>query len=132
MEDRGLEPLTSCMPCKRRNRSATHVEAVAKASRDAGAIPAASTFSEHASTGDAGRHDASELPDRQTVASDDESSELRQGTSASGGSRPARATESATSWVTDDSDLADVVAAWAELPRTVRAGILAMVKAARN
>jgi hypothetical protein len=32
--------------------------------------------------------------------------------------------------VTDDPDLAAVVAAWPKLPEAIRAGILAMVKAA--
>jgi hypothetical protein len=33
---------------------------------------------------------------------------------------------------TDDPDLAAVVEAWPELPEALRAGILAMVKAARS
>jgi hypothetical protein len=43
-----------------------------------------------------------------------------------GGSRPARATESATGPLIDDPDLTAVVAAWPELPDAVRTGILAM------
>jgi hypothetical protein len=41
-----------------------------------------------------------------------------------------RATESATSLLPDDRDLAVVVAAWPELPEAVRAGIVALAKAA--
>jgi hypothetical protein len=48
------------------------------------------------------------------------------------GSRPAGATESATRAVFDDYDLATVVAAWPDLPDTVRARILAMVSACKD
>jgi len=45
--------------------------------------------------------------------------------------RPPRATRGATrDCIVDDPDLAAVVAAWPELPEAIRAGILAMVKAA--
>ena len=43
--------------------------------------------------------------------------------------RPARATKSATGPLLDDPDLAVVVAAWHELPETVRAEIVALVEA---
>ena len=50
--------------------------------------------------------------------------------------RPLRATRGATRScqddVTTDLDLAAVVEAWPELPEALRAGILAMVKAARS
>ena len=46
------------------------------------------------------------------------------------------ATEIATAlrqhYVTDDPDLAALVAAWPELPDAIRVGILAMVKAAKT
>jgi hypothetical protein len=48
----------------------------------------------------------------------------------SAGSRPVRATESATNPPIDDADLSVVVTAWPELPEAVRAAIVAMVKAA--
>jgi len=41
-----------------------------------------------------------------------------------------RATESATSLLTEYPDLAVVVAAWPELPDAIRAGIVAMVTSA--
>ena len=98
--------------------------------RDAGAIPAASTFSVQASTGDSKRQDSSNLPDLSGVATNADRRDLRQGATANGGSRPGYATESATRSLNDDPDLAVVVAAWPELPETIRAGIVAMVKAA--
>jgi hypothetical protein len=98
---------------------------------DAGAIPAASTFSEHASTSVRGRQKTPNLPNAKGVASNEETPDLRQGATADVGSRPAGATESATDPPLDDADLAIVVAAWPDLPKTVHAGIVAMVKAAR-
>ena len=95
--------------------------------RDAGAIPAASTFSAQASTGDCERQDTFNRSDGEGVASHDATVFSRKEATASVGSRPARATESATSLLNDDADLATVVAAWPGLPDTVRAGILAMV-----
>src|SRR5271157_2990136 len=44
--------------------------------------------------------------------------------------RPPRATQGATHLLPYDRDLATVAAAWSELPEAIRAGILAMVKAA--
>ena len=98
--------------------------------RSAGAIPAASTFSVHASTGDSERQDTSNLPDCEGVASQPGTLDLRQGATANVGPRPVRATECATSLLSEYPDLAVVVAAWPELPEAVRAGIVAMVKAA--
>jgi hypothetical protein len=102
------------------------LEAGANAPRAAGAIPAASTFSEHVSTDDKWRLDTSKLADTQDVTSLKGSTEVRQIPTANGGTRPVRATESATNSVNDDPDLAFMVAAWPDLPDTVRAGILAM------
>jgi hypothetical protein len=99
-------------------------------SRDAGAIPAASTFSVQVSTGDSKRQDSSNFPDGSGVATNADRRHLRQGATANGGTRPGYATESATNSLNDDPDLAVVVAAWPELPETIRAGIVAMVKAA--
>ena len=45
------------------------------------------------------------------------------------GPRPARATKSATGSPPDDPDLAIVLAVWHELPATVRAKVIALVKA---
>jgi len=44
--------------------------------------------------------------------------------------RPLRATRVATPRLPDDPDLAAVVAAWPDLPDALRAGILAIIKAA--
>ncbi len=44
--------------------------------------------------------------------------------------RPPRATQSATRLLPGDADLAEVTAAWPDLPGPIRAGILAMVRAA--
>jgi hypothetical protein len=95
-----------------------------------GAIPAASTLSAQASTGDRKRHIASEVADPEGVVPQQGRRDFRQVATANGGSRPPRATESATKPPPDDSDLAVVLAAWPNLPDTVRAGIVAMVKAA--
>jgi hypothetical protein len=95
-----------------------------------GAIPAASTFSIQASMGDRRRQETSKLPDGEGVASNEDRSVLRQGATTDGGTRPGRATESATMVNAEYPDLAVVSAAWPELPEAVRAGIVAMVKAA--
>jgi hypothetical protein len=94
----------------------------------AGAIPAASTFSEHASTGDTTRHSTSRPSDRQGVASCGERADLRQEATASVVPRPTRATKNATKLLTEYPDLAIILDAWTELPHVVRAAILAMVK----
>jgi hypothetical protein len=96
----------------------------------AGAIPADSTLSEHASIGDKTRHGTSKLSDDDEVASDNDRRDLRQLTTENGGQRPARATESATRLMAEYPDLAVVLAAWPELSEAVRAGIVAMVNAA--
>ncbi len=100
--------------------------------RDAGAIPAASIFSVHASTGDSTRHNTSEPTDCDEVASHDDGIVLRQEATVNGGSRPARATKSATSRSPHDLDLALLVAVWPELPETDRLMIVAIVRAARD
>jgi hypothetical protein len=46
--------------------------------------------------------------------------------------RPPTATENATWLVPEDPDLATVIEAWDRLPAALRAGIVAMVKAARS
>jgi hypothetical protein len=97
---------------------------------DAGAIPAASTFSEHASTSDRQCHETAKLPDDEEVASTIETHSLRQITTVNVVPRPVRATESATRLMAEYPDLAVVSAAWPELPEAVRAGIVAMVKTA--
>jgi hypothetical protein len=56
----------------------------------------------------------------------------RQHASGSVPVRPPTATQNATrDCVVPDPDLAAIVAAWPELPEAIKAGILAMVKAAR-
>jgi hypothetical protein len=94
--------------------------------REAGAIPAASTFSVHASPDDIERQDASKLHDDDRVPSHEDRPDFRQEATVNGGSRPGRATESATGTLFNDPNLAVVVAAWPEFPEAVRAGILAM------
>ena len=44
--------------------------------------------------------------------------------------RPPTATPNATRLLPDDPDLAAVVSAWSDLPKAIKAGIVAMVKAA--
>jgi hypothetical protein len=100
------------------------------ASRDAGAIPAASIFSVHASTSDWRCHETAKLPDGSGVATNADRRHLRQGATTNGGTRPGCATESATRFMAEYPDLAVVSAAWPDLPEAVRAGIVAMVKAA--
>ncbi|MGO8903887.1 MAG: hypothetical protein ACLQU5_36960 [Isosphaeraceae bacterium] len=46
--------------------------------------------------------------------------------------RPQRATQGTTRLLPDNPDLAAVVAAWPSLPEAIKAGIVAMVKAARD
>ena len=54
----------------------------------------------------------------------------RQYPNESGSIRPLTATQNATRLLPDDPGLAAVVGAWPDLPEALRAGILAMVKAA--
>ncbi len=54
----------------------------------------------------------------------------RQYPNESGSIRPATATQNATRLLPEDSDLAAVVDAWSDLPEALKAGIVAMVKAA--
>jgi hypothetical protein len=99
---------------------------------DAGAIPAASTFSEHATTNARSHQIASNRAATKDVVTHDDAAESRQQAAPSVMQRPPRASESATSRLTDDADLGVVLAAWSEMPATVRASILTLVKAARN
>ena len=61
-----------------------------------------------------------------------DSSDIANPAAASGSvpERPPTATQNATRVLPNDPELADVVAAWDRLPPAVRAGIVAMVKAA--
>jgi hypothetical protein len=59
--------------------------------------------------------------------SNEEEAVIRQEATVNGSSRPPRATESPTELLFNDPALATVVAAWPDLPDTVRASILAMV-----
>jgi hypothetical protein len=82
------------------------------------------------SISDKPRHDTSKLSDDDEVASHNERRDLRQVTTECDGSRPRRATESATRLMAEYPDLAVISSAWPELPEAVRAGIVAIVKAA--
>jgi hypothetical protein len=121
--------------CERANRLAQGIvempvqlpKGVLVGSRDAGAIPAASTFSVQASTGDWRCHETAKLPDDEDVASPVDTHDLRQVTTVNVGPRPVRATESATRLMAEYPDLAVVSAAWRELPEAVRVAIVAMV-----
>ena len=93
----------------------------------AGAIPAASTFSVQASTSDSTHQDTCKFSDCDGVLLQDQMVVFCQQATVCGGSRPPRATESATGPRVIDPALAAVVAAWPDLPATVQAGILAMV-----
>ena len=97
---------------------------------DAGAIPAASTFSELASSSDKSRHVTSQAASAKEVATHDNEGESRQEATASDMPRPLAATKSATTLLADDPDLAVVLAAWPDLPLAVRAAVVATVKAA--
>jgi hypothetical protein len=85
--------------------------------------------SEHTSTRDSECQNAHKPPSRKGVLSFQELPISCQEATASVNPRPGRATESATGWLSDDPDLAAVVAAWDRLPAAVRAGIVAMVRA---
>jgi hypothetical protein len=63
--------------------------------------------------------------------SDDDNGHFRQGATANAGSRPRRATESATKLLNNDPALAVVMAAWPELPDSVKAEVVAMIKVVR-
>jgi hypothetical protein len=97
---------------------------------DAGAIPAASTFSEHASRGVSSRHTTSKAVTAKGVAAHLEEADSRQEATVNVLRRPPCATKSATGPLDDDPDLAVVVAARPELSETVRAEIVALVEAA--
>jgi hypothetical protein len=96
---------------------------------DAGAIPAASTFSERASTSDSSRHLTPNDNITEQVATHYEAGDSRQQSASSVLPRPHGATECATRPVAEYPDLAAVVMAWPELPQAVRAAIAAMVRA---
>jgi hypothetical protein len=129
------DQLVECrtLPAHFRPGFSHHVVTTLKAdncgTRASGAIPAASTFSVQASTCDSKRQDSSNFPDGSGVATNADRRHLRQGATANGGTRPGYATESATSSLNDDPDLAVVVAAWSKLPEAVRDRIVAMIKA---
>jgi len=97
---------------------------------DAGAIPAASTFSEHASSHDRTRQYTSKPVSNKGVATHQHEAESRQQATPNVIRRPPRATKSATGALMDDPELAAVIDAWDRLPEAVRAGIVAMVKVA--
>jgi hypothetical protein len=97
---------------------------------DAGAIPAASTFSEHTSSNDTSRQLTSKADAAKGVATMRNGMDSRQRATASGSRRPPRATKSATSGSVVDPDLAAIMDAWPNLPEVVRAGIVAIVRAA--
>jgi hypothetical protein len=59
-----------------------------------------------------------------------EQTELRQDAHPSDSVRPCGATESATDPLAGDPDFKEVIDAWPALPETVKAGIVAMVRAA--
>jgi len=56
----------------------------------------------------------------------------RQDTTQAAPKRPLTATQNATHLLPEDSDLAAVIETWDRLPEAIRAGIVAMVKAASN
>jgi len=96
--------------------------------RASGAIPAASTFSEHAYSHDRSRQDTSKPVSKQGVATHQDEGESRQQATPNVSRRPSRATKSATGPWEDDPDLAAVIDAWDRRPGAVRAGIVAIVK----
>jgi hypothetical protein len=96
----------------------------------AGAIRAASTFSQQGSSNDSSRQITSKPAIDQAIATQPDQANPRQQAASNAMPRPTGATKSATSPVPDDRDLAVVLAAWPELPEAIRAGIAAMVKAA--
>ena len=128
---RGASSVQTCATAGTRARRKCYVAKCFAESRDAGAIPAA-TFSAQASIGDSTRHSTSKPPDNPGVASHDGGAVFRQEATASGGSRPPRATESDTGAIIGGPDLASVVAAWPDLPDSVRVAIVAMVSACED
>jgi hypothetical protein len=117
---------------RRRERGMTRrvrLDAAGKASRDAGAIPAASTCSEHASSYDSSRHITSEAATKKEVATQDDEGESGQQAASSVASRPPAATESATDVSEADRDLARVIAVWSDLQESVRASVMRIIGA---
>jgi hypothetical protein len=106
--------------------------AVTNASRDAGAIPAASTFSELASTSDTSRLVTSQDAIGKEVATHDDAGESRQQAASSDMPRPVAATKSATYGSESDRDLAVVVAAWPNLADSVRAAVMRIIQASSS
>jgi hypothetical protein len=76
--------------------------------------------------------DAHKPPLPKGVLSFLEQSESRQDAQLSDRPRPCGATESATDTLAIDPDFQEVIDAWPALPETVKAGIMAMVRAARG
>ncbi len=99
---------------------------------DAGAIPAASTFSELASTSDTSRLVTSQDAIGKEVATHDGAGESRQQAASSDMPRPVAATKSATYGSEADRDLAVVVAAWPNLADSVRAAVMRIIQASSS
>jgi hypothetical protein len=99
--------------------------------QDEGAIPAASIFSELASTSDTPRHLRSKDDTTKDVATHHAAGDSRQQAVSSDTPRSIGATKSATRLLAQYPDLAAVAAAWPDVPEAVRAGVVAMVKAAK-
>jgi hypothetical protein len=92
-------------------------------------FPPPPLFSEHTSTNDNTRLDASNPAIPSGVTSFLDSRDLQQDATACDHLRSPSATKNATRALPDDPDLAAVVTAWPSLPEAIRAGILAMVRA---
>ncbi len=96
--------------------------------RDAGAIPAASTFCELTSSSDTSRQVTSQAATAQEVATHGNEGESRQQAASSVMPRPMTATKTATDGLEADRDLAIVVAAWPNLSDSVRASVMRIIK----
>ncbi len=77
------------------------------------------------------RQNTSKTVSRKTLRQPHPDSRSRTEPTLSASIRPPTATPNATRMLPDDRDLAAVVDAWPDLPEAIRAGIVAMVKAAR-
>jgi hypothetical protein len=98
----------------------------------AGAISAASTFSEHAYSTDTSRQATSQDATAKELAAHDDEGEWRQQAAASDMPRPVAATKSATDGSEADRDLAVVVAAWPNLADSVRAAVMRIIQASSS
>jgi hypothetical protein len=96
---------------------------------DAGAIPAASTFSKHASSSDSSRHIASEAANIKEFTTHEVEGNPRQQAATSAMPRPIAATKSATHLLVSDPDLAAVVASWPELSEPARSLVMEFIRA---